>query len=51
MCFELFRELNMFFETRLVNMFFKRKGQFIPPTIYLGNKVSKVTLENGIDVW
>jgi hypothetical protein len=22
-----------------------------PPTIYLGNKVSKVTLENGVDAW
>ena len=28
-----------------------KKGSVGPPDIYLGNKVSKVTLENGVDAW
>ena len=28
-----------------------KKGSIGPPNIYLGNKVSKVTLENGISCW
>ena len=28
-----------------------KEGSIGPPTIYLGNKVSKVTLENGVSAW
>ena len=28
-----------------------KPGSLGPPTIYLGNKVSKVTLENGVKAW
>ena len=28
-----------------------KKGSIGPPNIYLGNKVSKVTLENGVKCW
>ena len=28
-----------------------KRGSIDPPTIYLGNKVSKVTLENGVHAW
>ena len=35
-----------------VRKYFVLKEKSIgPPTIYLGNKVSKVTLENGVDAW
>ena len=35
-----------------VGKYFVLKEKSIgPPTIYLGNKVSKVTLENGVDAW
>ena len=28
-----------------------KEGSIGPPTIYVGNKVSKVTLENGVSAW
>ena len=28
-----------------------KPGSIGPPEIYLGNKVSKVTLDNGVDAW
>ena len=31
--------------------FVVKKGSVGPPSIYLGNKVSKVTLESGVDAW
>jgi hypothetical protein len=31
--------------------FYLKKGSVGPPKIYLGNKVSKVTLDNGVDAW
>ena len=31
--------------------FYIKEGSVGPPTLYLGNKVSKVTLENGADAW
>ena len=31
--------------------FYVKEGSVGPPTIYLGNKVSKVTLANGVDAW
>lgn len=31
--------------------FYIKEGSVGPPDIYLGNKVSKVTLENGVDAW
>ena len=31
--------------------FYIKEGTIGPPSIYLGNKVSKVTLENGMTAW
>ena len=31
--------------------FYIKEESIGPPTLYLGNKVSKVTLENGVDAW
>ena len=31
--------------------FYIKEGTIGPPNIYLGNKVSKVTLENGVEAW
>jgi len=31
--------------------FYVKEGSVGPTSIYLGNKVSKVTLENGVDAW
>jgi len=31
--------------------FYVKEGSVGPPSIYLGNKVSKVTLDNGVEAW
>ena len=34
--------------SEIVNYFYVEEGSVVPPKIYLGNKVSKVIMENGI---
>jgi len=31
--------------------FYVKEGSVSPPTIYLGNRFSKVTLDNGVEAW
>ena len=38
-------------ENEIDKYFYIKEGSVGPPTIYLGNKVSKVTLENGVKAW
>ena len=40
-----------FLKSEIGKYFYLKRVSVGPPTIYLGNKLSKVNLENGIDVW
>ena len=44
-------EPERFLPDELGNVFTLKEKSIVPPTQYLGNKVSKVTLENGTKCW